>query len=592
MGKKSGGPLKRAVAKARNQHQEKQGAARGHGQKVGGVTGKVPVKGLQNLGNTCFFNSVMQNLNQIEMLQRFFAKEEGLLHKRVKGVKEFYCFDDVISKDNDRMDLCLPGAEHALSDCLSDFLKTMDSSSQSVINPSNLFYEICKHAKRFKTFDQQDSHELLRYLLDAAKIEDSRRIKKAILKHFNLVGERSVSPDEDLKAKLKEYGGAIATYVDNIFGGTMMSNVVCDEKGHVSQTQSEFLDISVPLQSEVATSGLAKVRAAISKHQLKKMKKEARGKRKGKNRSRTSESLAEEEVDSIVEGINKLTVEERAEVTGAMDSILSAVEKGAEKLVNGGSISDEELDECDVDEQTQNEKEKNPWKTIKDASEGTKAAGEVSLMSCLSSFFARDFLKGENRYSCEDCAGLIKGGRSKEKVLTDATKGFLIKRPPKVLTVHIKRFEQTGRSLRKVNTHVRFETSLDISPFCSYYSCKNEVDSNGSIEYTLSGIVEHSGSLNGGHYVAYVRSKKDGIWYHISDSMVSTVSEQRVLNRPAYLLFYERKLKNIRGTSDLKSSAVSEASKVEVNDDIHSSGISVENVVENVSAGGEEVNEE
>uniref|UniRef100_A0A8C3YKQ7 ubiquitinyl hydrolase 1 n=1 Tax=Catagonus wagneri TaxID=51154 RepID=A0A8C3YKQ7_9CETA len=83
--------------------------------------------------------------------------------------------------------------------------------------------------------------------------------------------------------------------------------------------------------------------------------------------------------------------------------------------------------------------------------------------------------------------------------------------------------------------------------------------------YGLYGVVEHSGSMRGGHYTAYVKvrtpSKKllehitgkknipglkepdsgsAGQWVHVSDTYVQVVPESRALSAQAYLLFYER----------------------------------------------------
>ena len=51
-------------------------------------------------------------------------------------------------------------------------------------------------------------------------------------------------------------------------------------------------------------------------------------------------------------------------------------------------------------------------------------------------------------------------------VFTDATKQMLVWQPPSVLTLHLKRFEQVGRGLRKVNKHIEFPLQLDLSSFC------------------------------------------------------------------------------------------------------------------------------
>lgn len=130
----------------------------------------------------------------------------------------------------------------------------------------------------------------------------------------------------------------------------------------------------------------------------------------------------------------------------------------------------------------------------------------------------------------------------------------------------------------KVNKLVNFPIQLNIAPFCSKRSQNLPTFEPGQskVLYSLYGIVEHSGSIHGGHYVAYVkvRPKLDpnsyrwqflpknqrkfnknmddmrgaqgdpvnppGKWYYISDSYVTEVQESKVLNAQAYLLFYER----------------------------------------------------
>ena len=56
--------------------------------------------------------------------------------------------------------------------------------------------------------------------------------------------------------------------------------------------------------------------------------------------------------------------------------------------------------------------------------------------------------------------------------------------------------------------------------------------------YDLQALVEHRGSLNGGHYVAYVKSGLDDKWYEYDDSIVRRVSEPDVLRCEGYMLFY------------------------------------------------------
>ena len=64
-------------------------------------------------------------------------------------------------------------------------------------------------------------------------------------------------------------------------------------------------------------------------------------------------------------------------------------------------------------------------------------------------------------------------------------------------------------------------------------SSKSELDCP---HYRLQAVVSHLGTMEGGHYVAYVRHV--GCWFHCDDSRVVAVDEATVRNCQAYLLFY------------------------------------------------------
>ncbi|XP_054992561.1 ubiquitin carboxyl-terminal hydrolase 45 isoform X4 [Sorex araneus] len=196
---------------------------------------------------------------------------------------------------------------------------------------------------------------------------------------------------------------------------------------------------------------------------------------------------------------------------------------------------------------------------------------ECSVQSCLYQFTSMELLMGNNKLLCENCTekkqkhqNETSSAESKaEGVYTNARKQLLISAVPAILILHLKRFHQAGMSLRKVNRHVDFPLTLDLAPFCSA-SCKN-VNAGDQVLYGLYGIVEHSGSMRGGHYTAYVKvrtpsrkllehitgkknvpglkeseSESADQWVHVSDTYVQAVPEARALSAQAYLLFYER----------------------------------------------------
>ena len=67
-------------------------------------------------------------------------------------------------------------------------------------------------------------------------------------------------------------------------------------------------------------------------------------------------------------------------------------------------------------------------------------------------------------------------------------------------------------------------------------------NSSGEILYALYGMVVHSGTMDHGHYVAYIRDgchSDKAKWYCANDTNVSSVSMETVLSNQAYILFYE-----------------------------------------------------
>ncbi|KAJ8916835.1 hypothetical protein NQ315_005842 [Exocentrus adspersus] len=201
--------------------------------------------------------------------------------------------------------------------------------------------------------------------------------------------------------------------------------------------------------------------------------------------------------------------------------------------------------------------------------------GECSVQSCLNQFTECELMAGNNKVSCEMCTKRH-GGPDKKTIYTDASKQLLIYNPPAVLILHLKRFQVYRFRSAKVSKFVKFSTLLDLAPFCSKRSQYLPTFETGQTKvlYSLYGVVEHSGSIHGGHYVAYIKVRPplekssyrwqflpknqkekmagslkgalgepdvpSGKWYYISDSFVNEIPESKVLAAQAYLLFYER----------------------------------------------------
>ncbi|XP_065816085.1 ubiquitin carboxyl-terminal hydrolase 16 isoform X1 [Labrus bergylta] len=608
----------------------------------------VSVKGLSNLGNTCFFNAVIQNLSQTHLLRQTLNKvteEKMTLH-----------IEPVASSELEPVTVQLdqPGS---LTLAMCQLLNEIKQSKKGVVTPRELFTQVCKKAARFKGFQQQDSQELLRYLLDGMRAEEIKRVSSGITE---VLKESTKSKDsEQLKTLVKEYekNGCPRNLVDHVFGGETTSTVMCQQCKTVSVVTEMFLDLSLPVSDEAYrkktqkkgpqkssdSSQEGRVSPALtngsdsvlpgtgSKYQQKKAKKQAKKQAKQQKRQQkfdgraTLESLTytgnsdseqtdpsteakdEENAESEMheeenpaqisvseEDANNLnTVEDEKEKEGEDDSVIdcdSTVSPVSNRFTvlsedqhtNDSIIDDEKTSDSDqeAEEDTQlvSEMEKvslddafleGPASVEKgresedeplEAKEYTVVSQdpelafhtlatrmspekqECSVQSCLFQFTEVETLTQNNSLLCVTCTkrqpNTDRSGGSKKNIYTDALKQMLISSPPPVLTLHLKRFQQNGYSICKVNRHVEFPFILDLAPFCGVKS-KNVTEGDAQILYSLYGIVEHSGTMRSGHYTAYVKVRPEcpktpsngltaqgdaepprGSWFHISDTSV------------------------------------------------------------------------
>eukprot|EP00002_Diphylleia_rotans_P020287 TRINITY_DN3940_c0_g1_i1.p1 TRINITY_DN3940_c0_g1~~TRINITY_DN3940_c0_g1_i1.p1 ORF type:complete len:346 (+),score=89.31 TRINITY_DN3940_c0_g1_i1:1339-2376(+) len=206
------------------------------------------------------------------------------------------------------------------------------------------------------------------------------------------------------------------------------------------------------------------------------------------------------------------------------------------------------VDDSDDDDRQMSEEEHKAIELRRRQAQGFQ---ESSLMGCIYSFTSPELLTDEEQVKCIDCTANQFGlsGRKDEVkklptdrfVKRDALKQYLFEKTPPVLVLHLKRFMQNGRNIKKNNKEVPFPLDLDISPFLTEDVTMPNTDAQTPnkrfAKYRLVGIVEHSGSMSGGHYIAYVCFQ--GNWYYASDSSVRRTSEQEVLSAQASILFYE-----------------------------------------------------
>ncbi|XP_061805474.2 ubiquitin carboxyl-terminal hydrolase 45 [Nerophis lumbriciformis] len=610
----------------------------------------VPVKGISNLGNTCFFNAVMQNLSQTHMLIDLIQEVKD------KGYKLRIC--PLVDGHLGPLLVTLPSPE-PLTAAMFLFLQCMKEPGKGPVSPKILFNQLCQKAPRFKGYQQQDSQELLHSLLDSIRVEETKRVKAGILRAFNNPTEKTA--DDETRHQVKAYGkeGVKMNFVDRIFVGELTNTIMCEECEHISTVKEAFIDISLPIIEERISKPSERSRPgkgsrehesntthneqAISSANAANRKtrhpsgqktqgRRSSGSMDGKGASCSMEQPEEEstggserrvsackmaacgsfsdgsETDSgprdssndadseasegewtphtsfsshvqshLTPNVNPSPISaftssssSSSRQGGAVEPLLYTLSKVSLGFSSGDSSP---TLQCSPEEPTENRSRDNfhhqhhqtAFQALSHSY--TPSSKECSVQSCLHQFTSVELLMGNNKLLCESCTEhrqkLMRKSRSTdkkvEKIYTSARKQMLISSLPPVITLHLKRFHQAGMNLRKVNRHVDFPLVLDLAPFCSA-SCKN-LAHDERVLYSLYGIVEHSGSMRGGHYTAYVKirapqrkteqhhrnlsgakdssSSSQGQWFYISDTTVQTVPESRVLNSQAYLLFYE-----------------------------------------------------
>ncbi|XP_036593177.1 inactive ubiquitin carboxyl-terminal hydrolase 50 isoform X2 [Trichosurus vulpecula] len=146
---------------------------------------------------------------------------------------------------------------------------------------------------------------------------------------------------------------------------------------------------------------------------------------------------------------------------------------------------------------------------------------ECSLQECLGCFFQQDTLTWNNQIHCAFC-------ESKQ----DAAVRASIAKAPKTVIFHLKRFDCQGRVKRKLRTDIHYPlNNLDLSPYIYPLFRKHP-------KYSLCGVVNHFGDLDGGHYTAFCKNTVNQTWYSFDDTRVCEIPDSAVQTAAAYLLFY------------------------------------------------------
>ncbi|MQM17662.1 hypothetical protein Taro_050638 [Colocasia esculenta] len=387
------------------------------------------LRGLNNLGNTCFMNSVLQALLHAPPLRNYFLSDR---HNRYlcqqKSQRKKHA---VVGRGAGAANGASHGNATALGKtlCLACDLDAMYSAIFSgdrlPYSPVRFLYSWWQHASNLASYEQQDAHEFFISMLDGI--------------HEKLHQDQCKSHNQ---------GNGDCCIAHRIFSGILRSDVVCTVCGFTSTTYDPCVDISLDLDPSQGSAKTAATRA----HSC----------------------------------------------NGEAESVLSS-----------------------------------------------KTCGISTLSGCLEHFTQPERLGSDQKFLCQHC-----------QVRQESLKQMSIRKLPLVTCFHIKRFEHssTKKMSKKVDRYLQFPFSLDMAPYLSSSILRSRFgnrifsfdaeDSDASTElaseFELFAVVTHSGKLDAGHYVTYLRLSNQ--WYKCDDAWVTHVTENIVRAAQAYMLFYVQKM--------------------------------------------------
>ncbi|CAN0901143.1 Translocase of chloroplast 90, chloroplastic [Linum grandiflorum] len=369
------------------------------------------LRGLNNLGNTCFMNSVLQALLHTPPLRDYFLSDR---HNR------FYCQlknattngrsvgggggkrNPVLGDNNG-----IKGVKLCLACDMDAMFSAVFSGDRNPYSPAKFLYSWWQHASNLASYEQQDAHEFFISMLDGI--------------HENV--ERDGS-------KPQTPGSGDCCIAHRVFSGILRSDVMCMACGFTSTTYDPCVDISLDLDPNQGKASSVK----------------------------------------------------------------------AHPTYNGDA-------DC------------------------TSSSQMSTLMGCLDRFTRPERLGPDQKFFCQRC-----------QVNQESLKQMSIRKLPLVCCFHIKRFEHshTRRMSRKVDRYLQFPFSLDMAPYLSssilrsrfgnrvfsFEGGEPEVSNEMSSEFELFAVVTHSGKLDAGHYVTYLRLSNQ--WYKCDDAWITRVHENVV----------------------------------------------------------------
>lgn len=403
--------------------------------------GLIRVKGMINLGNTCYMNSALQALLSCNILNsRIIRYTQD--HPDIVGDMSpmFLAYVQLIYQLMDED----PSSDEQASTQSQDAMRRL--RQQNTIRPMDFKKILGQENSMFAGFSQQDAHELILFLLN-----DITEIPKYMQQRMTDKEKNASHELTEYRKKHKEteneFKGVRKIMRDTYFG-TYRQVIECLKCHHITDTIFRHVDIVLPVPRDM-------------------MRHNAMARFRSRN-------------------------------VGNVGSRARNIRLQNGRIVpNPRAMSDVEaakMNSMNVD--------------IKPKM--------INIADCFKKYSETETFDNDNKIDCGQC-----------KIKTKSIKRMELDYVPELTILTINRFE----GLQKIDEPIRVYPKIELDGY----------------PLRLIATVNHMGTVNGGHYTAYIsRSWYEGgklceSWFNANDSYIHSIKKQQVLADPrVYLAFYER----------------------------------------------------
>jgi ubiquitin C-terminal hydrolase len=518
-------------------------------------------RGLRNLGNTCFLNSVLQALCAC-----------GLYVSFLKNL--------AIDSDQDEETFAV-----ILARCLEDVRR---GSSRSPVNPRKLFNRLTENYDAFAGHDQQDAYEAFQSISSmVAKEHDGEQEGEGLKSLFEKKGVGILSKGNNgggrFIQRLCGWGQERMSFDEkrNPFEGWYERQLECMSCRNKKVVRHEpFMEITLSAQPSLSSSSSGLRKGVLGDANV-------TTNLKGGQKLDTASSLSVKSM--LSEKVNGVGL--RRDLSSLSDNTMSLYDC-LDDYFNEEVVEGVECPACSQTETASKLQQKQSvYMRSKNVSLGKT---EEQCLQCTQKAVAAAQVRGKKDALVLDldpeaqdvlCRSAALGALNSEagnnltpmsflsfnqylihRVRPAAKKWTRLSRLPKLLCFHLNRrcFDELNPRMRKVNTHIHFPIELDMSRYMTSNRDNGSQSLSSSLLglpskiasasanlgvqflFTLRAVIVHHGSADSGHYSTYGRveggmeAAHKRNWMYFSDDRTCPVSEDEVMKSQAYMLFYSR----------------------------------------------------